>query len=60
MVFRRFEDVERNAEYFACFFVNGVEEVEEDLRKLASEPCLRHTWGSLAYLQPLVHNIHLL
>lgn len=60
MVFGRFEDVEWNAEYFACFFVYGVEEVEEDLRKLVNEPCLRYTWVSLAYLQPLVHNIHLL
>ena len=31
VVFGGFEDVEWDAEDFACFFVDGVEEVEEDL-----------------------------
>jgi hypothetical protein len=43
VVFGRFEDVEWDAENFACFFVDGVEKVEEDLGKLVHETCLCHT-----------------
>jgi hypothetical protein len=60
VVFGRFEDVEWDAEYFACFFVDGVEEVEEDLGKLVTETYLWHTCMLSTHLQPLVHNVHLL
>jgi hypothetical protein len=50
VVFGRFEDVEWDAEDFACFFVDGVEEVKEDLGKLATDTCLCHMCMLSTYL----------
>ena len=50
VVFGRFEDVEWDAEDFTCFFVDGVEEVKEDLGKLATDTCLCHMCMLSTYL----------
>jgi hypothetical protein len=50
VVFGRFKNVERNAENFACFLIDGVEEVEKDLGRSVNETCLCHTCMLLSYL----------
>lgn len=60
VVFGRLENVERHTQDFVCLLVDGVEEVEENLAVLVTQPTLHWTAFVMAYLQPLVDDVHLL